>query len=60
MNEARVVSIDAIPLAIPFRRPFAHHLRTHAESRPLLVRVRLSDGKTGWGESQPRPYVTGE
>jgi L-Ala-D/L-Glu epimerase / N-acetyl-D-glutamate racemase len=60
MREARVVSIDAIPLAIPFRRPFAHHLRTHAESRPLLVRVRLSDGKTGWGESQPRPYVTGE
>jgi muconate cycloisomerase len=24
------------------------------------VRVRLSDGTTGWGESQPRPYVTGE
>jgi L-Ala-D/L-Glu epimerase len=60
MSEARVVSVDAFPLAIPFRRSFAHHLRTHAESRPLLVRVRLSDGTTGWGEAQPRPYVTGE
>jgi L-alanine-DL-glutamate epimerase-like enolase superfamily enzyme len=55
-----VVSIEVIPIEIPLRRPFAHHLNTHSVSRPQLVRLTLADGTVGWGEAQPREYVTGE
>jgi muconate cycloisomerase len=56
----RIASILSFPLRIPFRRPFRHHLREHTASHPLLVQVTLSDGTVGWGEAQPRTYVTGE
>jgi L-Ala-D/L-Glu epimerase len=56
----RIVSMDVVSLEIPFRRAFAHNLNTHKASRPQLVRIELSSGAVGWGEAQPRDYVTGE
>lgn len=55
-----VASLEVLPLAIPFRFAFAHHLAERRASRPQVVRVRLSDGSVGYGEALPRPYLTGE
>jgi len=48
------------PLSIPLRKAFRHaaHVRHYAD--PLVVQVELSDGTLGYGETLPRPYVTGE
>jgi L-Ala-D/L-Glu epimerase len=56
----RLVSLDVLGVEIPLRRAFAHNLNTHRVARPQLVRATLSDGTVGWGEAQPRDYVTGE
>lgn len=52
--------IDLFPLSIPLRRTFAHARNAHDASHPQLIRITLADGTTGWGEAQPREYVTGE
>lgn len=57
---AAIRGIEVVPLAIPFRRTFAHHTRAHDAAYPQLVRLTLSNGIDGWGEAQPREYVTGE
>ncbi|MGZ5440796.1 MAG: alpha/beta fold hydrolase [Thermoanaerobaculia bacterium] len=59
-SRAQIVSIEVIPLEIPFRRTFAHARNAHSAARPQLIRLTLSDGTVGWGEAQPREYVTGE
>jgi muconate cycloisomerase len=56
----RVASLEVLPLRIPFRFAFGHHLALRREARPQMVRLRLSDGSTGHGEALPRPYLTGE
>ncbi len=55
-----VQSVQLHPLRIPLRRPFSHaaHVRTHAD--PVIVEVELAGGIVGYGETLPRPYVTGE
>ena len=55
-----VASVEVLPLRIPFRFAFAHHLAARREALPQVVRLRLSDGSVGYGESLPRPYLTGE
>lgn len=55
-----VAALEVLPLRIPFRFAFAHHLAERREARPLIVRLRLSDGSVGYGEALPRPYLTGE
>lgn len=57
---ATVTSLELLPLRIPFRFAFAHHLAERREARPQIVRLRLSDGSVGYGEALPRPYLTGE
>jgi len=57
---ASIRSLEVLSLDIPFRRTFAHAGNAHASARPQLVRLTLSDGTVGWGEAQPREYVTGE
>lgn len=42
------------------RLAFAHHQTARRESRPLVVEIALDDGTAGFGEAQPRAYVTGE
>lgn len=56
----RVESVQLQHIRIPLKRSFKHalHERKHADA--ILVRVEGDDGSVGWGEIQPRPYVTGE
>lgn len=56
----KVVSVDVIPLTLPFRLSFGHSLASRSQSTNVFVRVRLADGSEGFGEGVPRDYVTGE
>ncbi|MGK5114119.1 MULTISPECIES: mandelate racemase/muconate lactonizing enzyme family protein [unclassified Geodermatophilus] len=56
----KIVAIEAIPYAIPYRKPlrFASgevHVADH-----VLVRVHTDDGVVGVAEAPPRPYTYGE
>jgi L-alanine-DL-glutamate epimerase-like enolase superfamily enzyme len=56
----KIVKIEAIPFAIPYRKPlrFASgevHVADH-----VLVRVHTDDGVVGVAEAPPRPYTYGE
>jgi L-Ala-D/L-Glu epimerase len=56
----KITSIEAIPFAIPYRKPlrFASgevHVADH-----VLVRVHTDDGVVGVAEAPPRPYTYGE
>src|SRR5437016_5852586 len=61
--EARSMNISAIEILtvnLPFRFAFKHSLASRSSSTNLIVRVKLSDGTAGYGESIPREYVSGE
>jgi L-alanine-DL-glutamate epimerase-like enolase superfamily enzyme len=55
-----VEAIELRRVRIPLRRAFEHalHERHHADA--VFVTVHDDAGNVGWGEVQPRPYVTGE
>jgi L-alanine-DL-glutamate epimerase-like enolase superfamily enzyme len=53
-------SIQALPLAIPFKTAFKHASAERAATQSILVAVRSSDQTLGIGEGCPRDYVTGE
>jgi L-alanine-DL-glutamate epimerase-like enolase superfamily enzyme len=55
-----VAALEVVPLRIPLRHAIDHHAMARRESRPLVVRVTLSDGWNGFGEALPRVYLTGE
>lgn len=48
------------PLAIPMKQKFAHAAADRSISEPIVVAIELADGIIGYGETHPRPYVTGE
>jgi muconate cycloisomerase len=52
--------VDAIPVALPLRKPvrMAAEIVTHA--RNILVRVEAADGTVGWGEAASAPTMTGD
>jgi len=56
----KITRIEAIPFAIPYRKPlrFASGEVTVAEH--VLVRVHTDDGLVGTAEAPPRPYTYGE
>lgn len=56
----RIDAITVYRLRIPFHRPFRHALQSREESDSVIVKVTGSDGGSGYGESLPRSYVTGE
>jgi L-alanine-DL-glutamate epimerase-like enolase superfamily enzyme len=59
----KIVSLSARVVKLPFRLSFKHSLASRNFSENLIVRAVLSDGAheyTGYGESIPRDYVTGE
>jgi L-Ala-D/L-Glu epimerase len=57
---ARIVEVEAIPYALPYRRParFASGAVERADN--VLVRVHTDAGLVGHAEAQPRPYTYGE
>ncbi|HNT35722.1 MAG TPA: enolase C-terminal domain-like protein, partial [bacterium] len=56
----RIKSFDVFRLQIPFRLSFSHIKAARRTSDSVLLRCTLADGTVGYGESLPRPYVTGE
>ncbi|MDA8126891.1 MAG: hypothetical protein M0009_17105 [Deltaproteobacteria bacterium] len=56
----RISDIDLFIYDAPFTFGYhsSHLLRLQADS--IIVAVRFDNGLTGYGESVPRPYVTGE
>lgn len=56
----RIAEFTAFHARIPLKRTIRHASHTRSENDTLIVRCRLADGTEGWGESLPRPYVTGE
>jgi L-Ala-D/L-Glu epimerase len=56
----RVESLTIYRLRIPFHQTFRHALHSREESDAVIVKVTDSDGRSGFGESLPRSYVTGE
>ena len=57
---ARIVEVEAIPYALPYRRParFASGAVERADN--VLVRIHTDAGLVGHAEAQPRPYTYGE
>jgi L-alanine-DL-glutamate epimerase-like enolase superfamily enzyme len=47
-------------LEIPLRAAFGHARHARAASEPVIVRIDTDRGVSGYGEVQPRSYVTGE
>ena len=51
--------LEIFRTALPMRS-FEHAAASRNLAEAVLVRVTFSDGVAGWGETLPRPYVTGE
>lgn len=60
MRRSQIECVRLHPLAIPLRKPFRHAAHERSVADPLVVEVELADGTRGYGETLPRPYVTGE
>ena len=56
----RITAVEAIPFALPYRRPPAFASGTVAHADNVLVRVHTDAGLVGQAEAQPRPYTYGE
>ena len=56
----RLQSIHIYQLRIPLRASFHHALHSREESDAVVVKVTDEQGRAGYGEGLPRPYVTGE
>src|SRR5215469_3901013 len=56
----RIASLKLIRVAVPLKKVVRHASFERSESENLVVRVELADGREGYGEGVPRPYVTGE
>lgn len=52
-------AVELVHVRIPMQSAFAHASHTRAEAEAVVVVLR-ADGRVGYGEVQPRPYVTGE
>lgn len=53
------VRLDIFHTALPMRQ-FEHAAATRRVAEAVVVRLRTAAGGDGWGETLPRPYVTGE
>ncbi len=52
--------IDAIPVAIPLKKPMKMASVEVRTADNLLVRIESKDGTVGWGEAASAPVLTGE
>ncbi|MHC5111072.1 MAG: mandelate racemase/muconate lactonizing enzyme family protein [Planctomycetota bacterium] len=60
MSYAVVQSVRVFPLSIPLRGKVSHATSVRGVSDSIVVALELYDGPTGYGETLPRKYVTGE
>src|SRR5712691_4718857 len=52
--------IDAIPVALPLKKPMKMAGVTIATAENVLVRIEAADGLVGWGEAASAPTMTGD
>jgi len=52
--------VDAIPVALPLRKPVKMAAETVTHARNILVRIEAADGTVGWGEAASAPTMTGD
>lgn len=52
--------IDIYAVDIPFKMKFGHAAKHRTVSESIFVRLEAENGLSGFGESLPREYVTGE
>jgi L-alanine-DL-glutamate epimerase-like enolase superfamily enzyme len=57
---ATLTEFELFAVDLPFRTAFRHAAAARRVSESVFVRARLDNGVEGWGESLPRPYVSGE
>ena len=60
MSYAVVESLRIYPLEIPLRTRVSHAASVRGVSDSIVVAVDLYNDVTGYGETLPRKYVTGE
>ena len=51
----RITALEAIPFAVPYRRPAGFASGTVTTADNVLVRVHTDAGLVGHAEAQPRP-----
>jgi len=56
----RIARIEAIPVALPLRKPVVMAGERIDRAYNLLVRVASENGLTGWGEAASAPLMTGD
>jgi len=56
----RIIAVEAIPFALPYRRAPAFASGNVDSADNVLVRVYTDAGLVGQAEAQPRPYTYGE
>jgi L-Ala-D/L-Glu epimerase len=56
----KITKVEAIPFAIPYRKPLRFASGEVTEAEHVLVRVHTDDGLTGTAEAPPRPFTYGE
>jgi muconate cycloisomerase len=52
--------VDAIPVALPLKKPMQMAGTTIAHAHNIVVRVEAIDGTVGWGEAASAPTMTGD
>ncbi len=60
MTGTAIASIGVLHLKIPLKHRVEHAASVRTAADPAIVRIELQNGDIGYGESLPRPYVTGE
>lgn len=60
MHRLTVKRLTIYPLSLRMKRQVAHAASQRAVSEPIVAAVELMNGIVGYGETLPRPYVTGE
>ena len=58
--DVKITALEAIPYAVPYRRPAGFASGSLATADNVLVRVHTDAGLVGQAEAQPRPYTYGE
>ncbi|HEY3514697.1 enolase C-terminal domain-like protein [Kribbella sp. NPDC051137] len=56
----KITEIEAIPFAIPYRKPLYFASGSVEVAQHVLVRVHTDDGIVGIAEAPPRPFTYGE
>jgi muconate cycloisomerase len=52
--------VDAIPVALPLKKPMKMAGVTITHAQNLVVRIEAEDGTVGWGEAASAPTMTGD